>query len=175
MQKPSPGNPAHADAADAHLNLRPRLVPRGQRLRKLLSYYRPYRLWLAADLACDAAGGRQHLKCQPDRDPRRRTVTRACHRHHTKNEYPGVYTSREFATCASHDILHCLLIVCYFRVRDIREYNCGRVMGASPSWIAGLDVRLGSEGPYEWTMICPLRAKKRHCGQRHARLRLMPS
>src|SRR5678809_1291417 len=52
MQKPNPGNPAHADAADAHLNLRPRLVPRGQRLRKLLSYYRPYRLWLAADLAC---------------------------------------------------------------------------------------------------------------------------
>ena len=38
-----------------------------------------------------------------------RNARRACHRRHSKNEYPRLCASREFATCASHDILHCLL------------------------------------------------------------------
>ncbi|HEY1837848.1 MAG TPA: ABC transporter ATP-binding protein [Rhizomicrobium sp.] len=47
MPSQNPGNPAHADADKA----RPK-PPRAARLRKLLSYYSPYRGLLAADIAC---------------------------------------------------------------------------------------------------------------------------
>src|SRR5690348_4757758 len=43
MPSTTPGNAAHADA-------RARLRPRIARAAKLLSYYRPYRGWLAADI-----------------------------------------------------------------------------------------------------------------------------